>query len=119
MTKVIFGLACAAFAVAALALPARAAVAPSREHLETEREKTMRRVERLLDQELVRRRLARMGMSREEIEARLAKLEDRELEELADRLDNMAVGRGALGVVIAVLVVAALVLLVIFLAERT
>ena len=118
MTKTLCALACAAFGAVALAAPAEAAVAPSVERVDTPREKSLRRIRRLLDQKAVRRRLAKVGRKREDIEKSLAKLNDAELEKLADRLDNLAMGRGALGVVIAILVIAALVLLIIYLAER-
>ncbi len=118
MTKAVSLMTCAALGLALLGASARAAVAPSRGRVETLRDKNLRRVHRLLQEEQVRRQLARIGMEREEIEKRLEKMEDAEIEVLADRLDGMAAGRGAVGVVIGVLVVVALVLLIIWMAER-
>jgi len=118
MSKSLCVLACAALGLAALSAPARAVVAPSRERVETRREKGLRRVKRMLDQKAVRGRLARMGMSREEIERRLEKLDDAEVERLAERLEDLGAGRGSLGVVVGVLVVATLILLIIYLVER-
>jgi hypothetical protein len=98
--------------------PADAAVAPSRLPDETVRDRDLDRVRILLQQEDVRARLGTMGMSTEEIESRIEKLDDAELSRLADQLDSLEAGRGAVGAVIVILVVVALVLLVIYLAER-
>jgi hypothetical protein len=101
-----------------LATRARAAVAPSRVRVQTAREKNLNRVRRLLDRQAVRERLDEAGMDRQEIEARLEVMEDEDLELLAERLDSLAVGRSALGVVVVVLVIATLVLLIVWLAQR-
>jgi hypothetical protein len=110
--------ACALLLVLACSSRAGAAVAPSRERLVSQRDRSLRRVRTLLKREQVRARLDAMGMDAAEIERRLERLDDTELEILADRLDGIAVGRSALGVVVAVLVIATLVLLVVWLAQR-
>lgn len=101
-----------------LSAAARAEPAPSRERAAGERQRQMRRIERVLAQEAVRSRLAAMGMSQEEILSRLERLNDRELADWADRLDEVASGGSGAGVVIALLVIAVLVLLAIYLSER-
>jgi hypothetical protein len=118
MRRAYLTLSCGLLGLAVLAAPARAAVAPSRGRVLTDRDHRIERVRRLLYQERVRERLARMGVDRDEIEARLETMEDVELDLLADRLDSLAVGRGAVGVLIAVLLVVALVLLIVWLVER-
>ncbi len=118
MIRMIGLLALVGSGVVLFASSAGAAVAPSRFRVETKREKSMLRVRRLLQQEQVRDRLGSLGMNRDEIEDRLENLEDAELEVLADRLDSIAVGRGSVGIVIAVLVIAALVLLIVWLVQR-
>ena len=118
MRRAYLTLSCGLLGLAVLAAPARAAVAPSRGRLLTDRDQRVERVRRLLQQERVRERLESLGMDRDEIEARLETMDDVELDLLADRLDSLAVGRGALGVVVAVLVIIALVLLIIWLVER-
>ncbi|HOX08260.1 MAG TPA: PA2779 family protein [Planctomycetota bacterium] len=98
---------------------ARANPAPSREREETSREQTVRRIHSLLDNQVARDRLAAMGVDRQDLEKRLDRLSDQDLQELSRRLDSVGVGADGLGVVIALLVIAALVLLIIFLVERT
>lgn len=101
-----------------LAPAASANPAPSREREETAREQNMRRIHTLLDNPVARERLATMGIDRQDLEKRLDQLSDKDLQELSDRLDSATSGGGALGFLVAVLVIAALVLLIIFLAER-
>jgi len=118
MIRTISLLTLAGLGLAIFAAEARAAVAPSRARFETKREKNLHRVRRLLQVKEVRQRLAKIGMDHREIEERLERMNDEELQLLTDRLDSLAVGRSALGVVIVVLVIVALVLLVIWLAQR-
>jgi len=92
--------------------------APSRARAETPREESVRRVHELLDDQQVRDRLQQAGLDRQEIEKRLDRLSDAQVRQLAEQMDSLGVGSGALGVVIFLLVVAALVLLIIYLADR-
>jgi hypothetical protein len=118
MRRAYLTLSCGLLGLAVLAAPARAAVAPSRGRLLTERDHRVERVRRLLYQERVRERLESLGMDRDEIDSRLDEMDDVELDLLADRLDSLAVGRSAVGVVVAVLVIVALVLLIVWLVDR-
>jgi hypothetical protein len=93
--------------------------APSRDREESSREQTLRRIHTLLDHQVARDRLARMGIDRADLEKRMEKLNDQELEELSRRLDSIGVGADGLGVIVVLLVIAALVLLIIYLVERT
>jgi hypothetical protein len=110
------------FSAAALVLVmgsgAWAGPAPSREHVETAREESLRRIHGLLDNQAARTQLEKMGVDRQELESKLDRLDDAELARLADRLESLNVGGDALGVVIALLLIAGLVLLIIFMMER-
>ncbi len=101
-----------------LAAPAEAAVAPSRGRILSERDEKEALVRRLLQEDAVRERLARLGVEKEEIEKRLDRMTEEELEDLAEKLDTVAVGRSAAGVAVAILVIVALVLLIVWLVER-
>ncbi len=118
MSKSLSILACTLFAGLILADVGSAAVAPSRGRVVGDREKSLRHVRKLLQQKRVRDGLDRLGMDRCEIEARLESLNDAELQMLSDRLDSVAVGRSAVGVIIVLLVIVALVLLIVWLAQR-
>jgi len=108
----------AGLALAAFSAGAQAAVAPSRARAESARDRDVEHVRRLLREEQVARRLAAMGMGREEIEKRLERLDDAEVQRLAERLEDLAIGRSDAGIVIGLLIIVALVLLIILLYER-
>lgn len=108
----------AGLVLAAFSAGAQAAVAPSRARAESPRDRDVERVHRLLREEQVARRLAAMGMGREEIEKRLERMNDAEVRQLAERLEDLAIGRDGAGIVIGLLLLVALVLLIIFLYQR-
>lgn len=67
----------------------------------------------VLENKLIRQRLQDLGFSSDEISARLSQLTDEQIHSIAQKLDNLKVGAdSALGVIIAVLVIIALVLLI-------
>jgi len=92
--------------------------APSRERAESAREQSLRRIHSLLDSQAARERLEKMGLDRQELESKLDRLDDQQLQELSEKLDALGVGGDGLGLVIALLTIAVLVLLIIYLAER-
>lgn len=98
---------------------ARAEAAPSRERVSSPREESLERIRRLLDEQPVRDRLESLGLDRRDIGDRLEQLDDAQLQQLAQQLDGAMVGRGAVGFIIALLVIVVLVLLIVFLVERT
>ena len=67
---------------------------------------------------MVSERLRQLGFTQEEIQARLGQLSDQQIHQLALNLDEVKVGGDGLGVVIAVLVIAILVVLFVFLLKR-
>ena len=62
-------------------------------------------------------RLTDLGLSMQEVQQSMAKLTTEELHQIATNLDGLQAG-GDVGIIIAVLLVIALVLLIIFLAKR-
>jgi hypothetical protein len=120
LKKLTLALSAAAMGLVLTASGAWANPAPSRDREESSREQTLRRIHNLLDHQVARDRLAQLGIDRADLEKRMERLNDRELEELSRRLDSIGVGGDAgLTTVIALLVIVALVLLIIYLAERT
>ena len=57
-----------------------------------ERLDDLARIQRVLEQKLVRARLADLGLAEAEVSARLARLDDAELHQLAQRLDEVQAG---------------------------
>ena len=70
-------------------------------------------IQEALEQKIVQERLAVLGFSSDEIQQRLAQLTDEQLHSLAQNIDQLNVGGNGLGIVIALLVIAILVVLLI------
>jgi hypothetical protein len=78
------------------------------------RDADMKTIQTALESKALRGRLKAMGLDDKETDARLRKLSDQEIHQLASRIDSVRPG----GVVVELLVVVVLVLLVIYLAKR-
>jgi hypothetical protein len=68
-------------------------------------------IQKVLETKMVRERLGEFGFTPDEVRARLERLDDRQLHGLAMRLDELQTGGDGLGVVIALLVIAILVVI--------
>ncbi|MGD8654032.1 MAG: PA2779 family protein, partial [Desulfobacterales bacterium] len=69
-------------------------------------------IKQLLAREDVRSALIAQGIDPLEAEARIASLSDSEVIELVDQIEKLPAGQGALGFVIAVLIIVVLVLVI-------
>lgn len=78
-----------------------------------DREKELQKIQTLLETKLIQQRLKDFGFTAEEIKARLSQLSDQEIHSIAKRLDDIKVGQNGLGIVIALLVIAILVVILI------
>lgn len=82
--------------------------------LPAERSSDLRKIQRFLEMKVVRERLKELGLSPDEIQARLNQLSDPQIHQLALKLDELKVaGDDFLGIVILLLVIAILVVLLI------
>lgn len=84
----------------------------------TQRAADMETVQRVLESKLVAEKLSLAGLSKEEIDSRLASLNDQELHSFASQLDALYPGGDGLGVVIALLIIIILVMVILKLADR-
>ena len=76
----------------------------------------LQRVQRVLEAKVVQQRLADYGLSPDEINARLNQLSDAQLHQLATQIDAMIpAGDAGLGIVVALLVIAILAVILIYL----
>jgi hypothetical protein len=82
------------------------------------RTEDMARVQRVIESRAVSSRLAALGISAPEVEARLAALSDAEVHSFASHLDGLMPGGDALGAIVAVLMIVVLVLLVLKLTDK-
>ena len=75
-------------------------------------------IKKVLEQKLVKQRLKVLGYSEDEVKARLDKLSDNELHRFATQLDALTVGGDALGVLVAILVIVAIIALILFITGK-
>ncbi|MCK5511940.1 MAG: PA2779 family protein [Thermodesulfovibrionia bacterium] len=78
---------------------------------QTDRSSNLQKIQEFLEMKLVRERLEKFGFTQDEIQARLNQLSDQQIHHFAQNLDDLKVGGDALGVVIALLLIAILVVL--------
>ena len=75
----------------------------------------LRKIQVVLESKIVRQRLEDFGLTPEEINARLTRLSDDQLHQLATRIDALAPGGGGLGIIVALLVIAILAVILVYL----
>jgi hypothetical protein len=108
-------LACAMFIIG-IAPRVDAAFAPSEVIAlsQTDRAADLAVVQKVLELKMVKERFSKLGLTQDEIQGRLSQLSDQQLHKLALRLDSVeAGGDSGLGIVIAILIIAILVVLLI------
>lgn len=76
-------------------------------------------IQRVLEMKVVKERMEKLGLSSEEIRARFDRLSDQQIHQLARQIDDLKIGSDeALGVIIALLVIAILVIIILQLTGR-
>jgi hypothetical protein len=83
-----------------------------------DRQSDMARVQKTLEGKMVRERLRDLGLTEEEISARLDQLSDQEVHALATQLDTVTAGGSTGEVIIVILLIAILVVLVLQLSGK-
>jgi hypothetical protein len=86
--------------------------------LTSERDADMDKIQRVLESKIVGKRLMELGLSNQEIDSRLSKLSNEELHWFAAQVESLYPGGNGLGVVIAILVIALLVLVILKVADK-
>jgi len=70
-----------------------------------------------LERKVVRQRLADLGLSPEEIQARLPQMTDEQIHAVASRIEGLQAGGDALGIVIGILLVVLIVIVILKLTD--
>ena len=84
-----------------------------------ERSADLKKVQKFLEMKMVRERLKELGLTREEIQSRMDQISDPQLHQLALKLDDLTVaGDEGLGIIVALLVIAILVVILVFLLQH-
>ncbi|MEW6614948.1 MAG: PA2779 family protein [Thermodesulfobacteriota bacterium] len=75
----------------------------------------LEKVQKVLETKIIKKRLEKLGFTQDEISNRFSQLSDSQIHQLALKLDDLKVGGDGLGVVIAILVIAILVVILLHL----
>lgn len=76
---------------------------------QTDRDSDITKIQKLIEAKVIKERLEKLGFTETEIQSRLDRLSDQELHQLALQVDQLKTGGDGLGVIIALLVIAILV----------
>ncbi|MFZ3122159.1 MAG: PA2779 family protein [Thermodesulfovibrionales bacterium] len=104
-----------------IAPKADAGIAPSEIIVMSQVDRTadLGKIQKVLEMKMVRERLEKLGYAQEEINSRLAHLSDQQMHNLALQIDGIKVGGDSgLGIVIALLVIAILFVLLLWLMDH-
>ena len=86
---------------------------------QTDRAADLTKIQKVLELKAISERLTQLGLAQEEIKNRLDQLSDQQIHQAALQLDDLKVGQGdALGIVIALLVIAILLVILLNLTGR-
>jgi hypothetical protein len=104
-----------AMVIIGIAQPVEAALSPSQaiSMAAVDRTGDLQRIRTVLETKVVAQRLQDLGFTHEEITTRLSEMSDQHIHSIAQKLDDLKVGKDGLGVVIAVLLIIALVIVII------
>jgi len=78
-----------------------------------DRSHDIEKIQTIIETKMIKDRLEKLGFSNEEVRSRLDRLSNQQVHQLALQLDDIKVGGDGLGVIIALLVIAILVVLLI------
>ncbi|MGO9950966.1 MAG: PA2779 family protein [Dissulfurispiraceae bacterium] len=82
---------------------------------QVDRQADLGKIQKVLETKMISDRLAQYGLTQNEINARLAQLSDQQVHSFALQLDDLKVGGDGLGIIIALLVIAILVVILLYL----
>ena len=83
-----------------------------------ERSADLTKIRAALEMKVVSEKLVQLGFDKDEIQAKLGSLSDQQLHKIALKADELKVGGDGAGIVIAILVIAILVVLFVYLLRR-
>lgn len=83
--------------------------------MQGQRQEDLATVQKVLEQQLIRQRLAALGLTTEQASVRLAQLDDDQLHQLAQQIDQLQAGGDGLGIAIGVVLLLILVIVLVYL----
>ncbi|MCI0370499.1 MAG: PA2779 family protein [candidate division NC10 bacterium] len=104
--------------LAAVPVPAEAAPAPTHLALAApDRAAGLTAIQAFLERKVVRQRLSDVGLSPEEIQARLPEMTDDQIHAVASRIDGLQAGGNGLGIAIGILLVVLIIIVILKLTD--
>lgn len=82
---------------------------------QVDRQADLAKIQKVIESKMIRDRLEQYGLTKDEINTRLSQLSDQQIHNFALNLDDLKVGGDGLGIVIALLVIAILVVILLYL----
>lgn len=79
--------------------------------MKMDRATDLEKIQKVLETKAVSKRLVQLGFTQDEIQKRLSQLSDQQIHQIALQLDDLKVGGDGLGIIIALLVIAILVVI--------
>ena len=103
-----------------IAPKADAGIAPSEIIVMSQVDRTadLGKIQKVLEMKMVRERLEKLGFAQDEIQSKLSSLSDQQMHNLALQIDEIKAGGDGLGIVIALLVIAILFVLLLWLMDH-
>ncbi len=83
-----------------------------------ERAADIGRIQSALETKIVKERLEKLGFTTEEIGAKLDRLSDQQIHQLALQIDDLKVGKDAGGVIVALIIIALIVVAILYFSGR-
>jgi hypothetical protein len=87
-------------------------------HSQIDRTADLQKIQKVIETKMVRERLENLGFTEDEIQKRLSQLSDAQIHNLALNLDQLKVGGDGLGILVALLVIAMLVVALVYLTKH-
>lgn len=87
-------------------------------HPQLNRTADLQTIQKVIETKMVRERLENLGFTEDEIQKKISQLSDAQIHSLALNLDQLKVGGDGLGVVVALLVIAFLVVVLVYLTKH-
>jgi len=82
------------------------------------RQQDLQKIQALLEKKVVSQRLKEFGLTPEEVTRRLSQLSDKEVHQIASRIDELQAGGDGVGLIVGLLVIALLVILILYLLKH-
>lgn len=96
-------------------IPSQGSLGPSDPSI---RQQDLQKIQALLEKKVISQRLKEFGLTPEEVASRLSQLSDKEVHQIASRIDELEAGGDAAGFILGLLLIVLLVILILYLLKH-